>query len=75
MSQGMMDGGAVARITAEQGGIGAVQGGDDARLLLRRQHGAREHGGGGMGYGVMHMQNIELAGAADLGHFYGEGSV
>ena len=37
-----------------------MQGGNDARLELGRQHGTGENGGGGMRHGVVNMKNIEV---------------
>ena len=54
--QSMMDRRAVTRVAAQQRGVRAVQGGDDPRLLAGGSIGAREHGGGGMGHGVMDME-------------------
>ena len=70
--EGVADGRTAAGVAADEGGVGAVEGGDDARLLLRREHGAGEDGGGGVGDGVMDVENIEAMIAADFGHFDGE---
>ena len=59
MGERMMDDRAIARITAEQRALSVpckvVNG--FPRLLCGWQHGAGEHGGGGMGQRVMHMQH------------------
>src|ERR1700709_361275 len=47
-----------------------MQCGDDARLLLRRQHGARKDRSSGMRHGVVDVENIELVIAAHFRHFH-----
>ncbi len=65
----MADGRSVAFVPAQQCCIGAVKGGDDARLLFDGEHGAGEDGGGGVWDGVVDVQNIQAKVAGDLGHF------
>src|SRR5215469_8166950 len=52
-SQRVMNGRSVTGIATEQRAVRAVQRGNDARLLLGWQHGAREDGRRGMWHGVM----------------------
>ena len=70
--QGVADGRAVAGVAAEQGGVGAVQRGDDPRPQLRRQHRPREDGGRGVRHGVVDVQHVEPVLAAHLGHLHRE---
>ena len=64
----MADGRAVAGVAGEEGGVGAVEGGDDLGPLAGGQHGAGEKRGGGMRHGVVDMKHVERVVAADLGH-------
>ena len=69
----MVNGGAVARVAAQEGGVRAVQGGDHARLEFRGKHVPGENGRGGMGHGVVHVQDIQFEVPAHLRHAHGEG--
>ena len=71
--QGMADRRPVARVAAEQGGVGPVQRGDDLRPQLGRQHRSREDGGRRVRHGVVDVQHVEPMLAAHLGHLHGEG--
>src|SRR5580704_19488035 len=66
----MVDSRPVTGIAAEQHGVGAMQSGDDAWLLLWRQHGTGENRRGGMRHRVVNMKNVELVVAAHFCHFY-----
>src|SRR5208283_2152580 len=70
MPQSMMNGGPVARISAEQGRIRAMQCSHDAWLLTWRQHRASKDRGGRMRHGVMNMEDVELMVTAHFRHFY-----
>ena len=66
----MPDGGTVAGIAAQQHHIGAMERDHDPRALAGRQHGHCEHGRGGVGHGVVHVQNVEALRRGDLGHLH-----
>ena len=57
--QGVLDGGRVAGVVAEQRRVRAVQRRDEAGPLAGREHRAREDRGGGVGHGVVDVEHVE----------------
>lgn len=66
------NGRAVAGVPTEEGGVGAVEGGDEFGATLGREHFEREDRGGGVGDGVVDVKDVEGEVAGDFGHLDGE---
>ena len=73
--------GEIGGIEADEGDVGAVEGGDDGEIAGGEaggrvlQHLAGEDGGDGVGDGVVDVEEIEGVEVGDLGHAGGEGEV
>src|SRR6266496_5009167 len=72
MHEGILDGGAVIGILPQQGGIGSMQGCDDARSQ-RSDHLRGQTRGQCMWHRIMNMKKIELLGTCHFRHFHCEG--
>src|SRR5436190_2939987 len=72
MHEGMLDGGAVIGILPQQGRIGSMQSGDDARCESS-QHLRGQTRGQCMWHCIMNMKKIELLGTRHFRHFHCEG--
>ena len=70
--EGVTDGGAVASVAAEQGGVSAVERGDDFGASMLGEHVAREKRGGRVRHGVVRVDEIEPVVAGNLREFHGE---
>ena len=64
--EGVADGGAITGVGAEEGGIGAVERGDDFGPAVLGEHVACEEGGGRVGHRIVRVDEIE---AVVAGHF------
>src|SRR5947207_7238492 len=72
MHECMLNGGAVIGILPEQGRIGSMQSGDDARCEPSQHLGCQTRGQG-MWHRIMNMKKIELLGTRHFRHFHCEG--
>ena len=60
-------------VEADEGNVGAVQGGDEGQAaILPEEHLARKIGGDGVGNGVVDVQQVEFVIGGDFGHARGE---
>src|ERR1700676_4242073 len=72
VGQRVVDSRAVTWIVTKQRGVGAMKGGDHARLLLCQQHRTGQDRRGGMGYSIVNVKNVELVITAHFRHLYRE---
>ena len=70
--EGMADGRAVTGVAAEQGGVGAVECGDDFGAPMLGEHIAREERGGRVRHGVVRVDEIETVVTGNFGEFHGQ---
>ena len=68
--------GEVGAVVADEGDVGAVQGGDEGQVAAAGgEHLAGEQGGDGVRDGVVDVEEVERVELGDLGHAGGEGEI
>jgi len=68
--------GEIAAVLADEGDVGAVEGGDEGEVAATGgEHLAGEEGADGVGDGVVDVEDVEGVELGDLGHAGGEGEI